>query len=106
MRLGNFYIEGDVSAKRLVLGSSFEEEVRNIFVEAGSNNIFPAARLMAGFKVFEFLSIFGGVTFNGQIQNLTDDLFIFEGEPWRTLSHEDIPWALDLYPTWTFGIRI
>ena len=106
-RLGNLYIEGDVAAKRIAFGSSFEESVQDIFLRASASNIFPAARCILGFRVFDFLSVFGGFSVNGSIRGITDSsLFVFEGNPWQTITTDDGSLAVDLYPCWTFGIRI
>ncbi|MBN2051261.1 MAG: caspase family protein [Spirochaetales bacterium] len=106
-RLGNLYVEGDLSAKRIAFGSHIEESIRNVFYQASSNNLFPAARVMLGFRIFDFLAVFGGFSINACIRGVTDSsIFVFEGDPWKTLSYEDPSWSMGLYPNWTLGVRI
>ncbi len=107
------YIDTDIYAKAYMSGmGGADENIQGIIM--GNTDFYPALRLSAGMKVFDFMSVFVGVNFDCYINTVFDGDNIEIGEDAAAsfidriepLSFKNEYGSFDMYPTWFVGIRI
>jgi hypothetical protein len=107
----SFYFDADF------YGKAYQQEkgtainnLQSIFT--GTADIFPAIRLSVGMKLFDFMSIFGGVNLDCNFSFEYDSYSVEVGET-AASSYSISPGLIEseygylkLYPTWFVGVRI
>ena len=109
-----FFIDADLYGKSYQEGmGSAAANMQSIFT--GNADIFPAARISAGLKFFDFISVFAGMNLDCNVNGIGGWDNVVWGEtiaesysntiqPW-TISH-DYGGDVKLFPTWFVGVRL
>ena len=107
----SFFVDTELYGKAYQEGrGSAAGNIQSIF--SGAVDIFPAARISAGYEFFDFISVFAGVNIDCAINASCDGYDISIGEL-AASSYTVQPWTINddcgsvqLYPTWFVGIRL
>ncbi len=104
--LGTLYADIDLSAKMEVPGESGTEQAGQFYNYSEEKIIWPSLRASLGMELFGGLAVFGGVTLEGYIPEVTNFSETFHSGSSSTVPLFDSGTDMEIFPKMFFGIRV
>lgn len=108
INLGPFYFDLDTSIKSVADGTDYMDAVRSTFSAGHINSLYPNARISAGLKMFNVLTLYGGMSLDVHIPGYTtrSEYFHNYDDPWIIKSPETGSDVVEFHPKWFGGLKI
>ncbi len=104
--LGTLYTDIDLSAKMEVPGEVGTEQAGQFYNYSEEKIIWPSLRACLGIELFGGLAVFGGVTLEGYIPEVTNFSETFHSGSGSTFQLFDSGKDIEIFPKMFFGLRV
>lgn len=107
LKLGSLYIEAEGALKQLNYGEDLSKSFKAAFAPEDSRVVFTGMTISGGIKILGPFAIFGGVTWEGEIIDVTDPVpELLQTSNFVTTKVFETGYSMNLYQKWFIGFRI